>query len=291
MADDFLQAWRQVGLPEVDRAAAPLPPLALPLPLLPYFSAARLRRAGRRVPSTAVAGAALAGVLGYLTVRLHDDRIDEAKGSEQTALLLGSALLGHHARLLVRAAGHRGAVAMGDALAEAWGAYAAGMAAEAEAIRSGIRWTEPLWRASLQRYAPLALPTLAVLARAGRTAEFAAARQLFAEFGEAHQLFEDVVDLARDVPEKRAGWVAELCGANQTGLAGAMFGYLGGVGVPVQAAHAALGRARAIAGDLGEFELVGHFDARAAAMDAWLAQRQSALVEAWMAASAVSVYR
>ncbi len=281
---DFNALWDRLRLPRPAKAAGVPPALALPLPLLPWFCGRRLRRQGVRVPRRAVQEAALAAVLGYMAVRLHDDRLDEAAGSEATALLTGSVLLTHHLRLLASAAGARGSVEVLQQATQAWARYAEGMAVEVQATVDGATWTESIWQASLLRYAPMALPSIALCIRVGKAGEVQRSVALFSALGEAHQLFEDVVDLAEDVRGQRGGWVAELCGVRENALLGERFGYIAGIGPVLDRAHQRLDEARAIAQELGETELVGHLDARETAMRKWLLERQEAMVRALLGA-------
>lgn len=207
-------AWDAViartGFPTPDCPCPPLADLALPVFELPVWVARRARRAGTRVPARTVLDAACAAGLGYLVVRLHDDRLDEQRGDEAGALLLGSILLlEHHARL-ERAAG-TGWPALRPAIAAAWRAYGEAMLLERELSASG-RWTEPGWRASLDRFAPLVLAPGAVLARAGRARDLPALRALLDPLVACHQELEDAVDAIEDLDGGRTTWVTTTLG-------------------------------------------------------------------------------
>jgi hypothetical protein len=132
LGQPFAELCRRIQLPAVGQIAGDLPALALPALTLPRWTAQRLRREGLAVAGLAVRRAALAAALGYMAVRLHDDRLDEAKGSEQDALLLGSVLLLRHQQLLVQVAGASQALAVLELSRAAWTRYAEAMALEAQ---------------------------------------------------------------------------------------------------------------------------------------------------------------
>lgn len=270
LAAPFAALVLRVQLPVVGLPAGELRALALPALTLPRWTAQRLRAAGLPVSSRAVRQAALAAALGYLAVRLHDDRLDEAKGHEADALLLGSALLLRHQQLTAQVAGPGQALAMLALSRAAWTRYAEAMALEAEVQRSARPWTPALWQASLQRFAPLALAPAALLMAAGRAAELPTLQRALLDLAEAHQLLEDGMDLPDDLAAGRRTWAAELLGLSpQKGHPAAVL-LAGGAATLVSAAEPPLQRALRAAERLGDKALAQHLRARQAAGRAWL---------------------
>ncbi|MBI5607458.1 MAG: hypothetical protein HY902_01105 [Deltaproteobacteria bacterium] len=265
----------RLRLPRPGQKPGLLSHLTLPIALLPVYTAQRLAKLGLRVPAKARRSAVLAAVSGYLAVRLHDDRLDEGLGSEADAILVGSALLAHHWRCLIDAAGPRGAQPMAQLAATAWTRYAAAMELEAAVARAGQPWTQAAWLASLDRYAPMALPSAALLLRGGRQHELADHDAMLLKLGEAHQIFEDAVDAQADAAAGRPTWVGQRLAGDEDS---AFLGTAGGMGEAIQWAERALGEATAIAETLGDTALLVHIAGRRQDMRAWLDDAVTQLV-------------
>ncbi len=289
LGQPFAELCRRIQLPVPGQAAGDLPPLALPALTLPRWTAQRLRRQGFAVASLAVRRAALAAALGYMAVRLHDDRLDEAKGSEQDALLLGSVLLLRHQQLLVQVAGASQALAVLELSQAAWTRYAEAMALEAHVQRTAAEWTPQLWQASLQRFAPLALAPAALLIAAGRSSEIPLLQAAILDLAEAHQLIEDGRDLPEDLAAGRVNWPAQLLGLGLASQSPAAALLAGGAATLVSAAEPALQRAMQAAERMGDRALAGHLRARRAAGCQWLdALVQGVLARIGLRAEALS---
>lgn len=289
LGQPFAELCRRIQLPVPGQAAGDLPPLALPALTLPRWTAQRLRRQGFAVASLAVRRAALAAALGYMAVRLHDDRLDEAKGSEQDALLLGSVLLLRHQQLLVQVAGASQALAVLELSQAAWTRYAEAMALEAHVQSTGAAWTPQLWQASLQRFAPLALAPAALLIAAGRSSEIPLLQAAILDLAEAHQLIEDGRDLPEDLAAGRVNWPAQLLGLGLASQSPAAALLAGGAATLVSAAEPALQRAMQAAERMGDRALAGHLRARRAAGCQWLdALVQGVLARIGLRAEALS---
>lgn len=270
LGQPFAELCRRIQLPAPGQAVGDLPALALPALTLPRWTAQRLRRAGHAVAPSAVRKAALAAALGYMAVRLHDDRLDEAKGSEHDALLLGSVLLLRHQRLLVQAAGPAHGLAVLALSQAAWSRYAEAMALEARVHRTAAAWTPQLWQESLQRFAPLALAPAALLLRAGRSSEIPLLQAMILDLADAHQLIEDGRDLPEDLAAGRVNWSAQLLGLSRTSPSPAAALLAGGAATLVSAAEPALQRALQAAERMGDRALASHLHARRAAGHHWL---------------------
>lgn len=289
LGQPFAELCRRIQLPAVGQIAGDLPALALPALTLPRWTAQRLRRDGLAVPATAVRRAALAAALGYMAVRLHDDRLDEAKGSEQDALLLGSVLLLRHQQLLVQAAGASQALAVLELSQAAWTRYAEAMALEAHVQKTAAEWTPQLWQASLQRFAPLALAPAALLLATGRSGEIPLLQAAIFDLAHAHQLIEDGRDLPEDLAAGRVSWPAQLLGLGPTSPSPAASLLAGGAAALVSAAEPPLQRAMQLAERMGDRALVRHLQARRAAGYQWLdALVQGVLARIGLRAEALS---
>lgn len=289
LGQPFAELCQRIQLPAVGQFAGDLPALALPALTLPRWTAQRLRREGLAVAGVAVRRAALAAALGYMAVRLHDDRLDEAKGSEQDALLLGSALLLRHQQLLVQVAGASQALAVLELSQAAWTRYAEAMALEAHLQKTAAVWTPQLWQASLQRFAPLALAPAALLLAAGRSREIPLLQAAIFDLADAHQLIEDGRDLPEDLAAGRVNWSAQLLGLGPTSPSPAATLLAGGAATLVSAAEPALQRAMQAAERLGDRALVSHLQARRAAGYQWLdALVQGVLARIGLGAEALS---
>ncbi len=269
----------QLRLPRPGRPTPAWNDLTLPLAVLPAWTAAYLRRQGHSVPRRAVRAAALSAVLGYLAVRLHDDRIDEQLGDEAEALLLGSALLTAHAAQLAVAAGPRRAVAMAARVAAAWAAYAEAMTLEARLGRDREPWTAAAWSATLDRYAPMTLASDALLLRAGRPQAIAPLQAAITGLVESHQLFEDTTDLEQDAAAGQTTYVAVLLGQpDAKGRVVPARGGVAGVGRTVALADQCAGAAAQAARAAGHDELAAHLERRRGAMSGWVGDIEAALL-------------
>lgn len=180
-------------------------PLALPVLDLPAWVAAACGRAGRPLPEPVVQDVVEAAAAGYLHVRVQDDLLDEGEGGVADALLLAEALFVRHQVLLVGAAG--GAPAFWGEFARLWLAYGEAMLLEHALHRSGGVPAATAFERVLDRSRPLALPGLAILARAGLPERGADLAALVSHLVRAHQLYTDLLDVEKDLRHGNPTWL------------------------------------------------------------------------------------
>jgi len=174
-------------------------PLALPVLQLPAWLGA---------PAHHLPSLALAGALGYLSVRVQDDLIDDGVGDPGEAALLSALLLHHHDAALA-------ALTPGPLFwsrsAKTWAAYGEAMLIERRLHAASHYTTADLDRV-LDRSRPLALPTAAWLCADGRAARLPDLDALVSALVRAHQLHTDLLDLETDCAAGRRTWLLAQLG-------------------------------------------------------------------------------
>ena len=194
-----------------------LHPMALPVVQLPRWVA---RRFGP-VPPQQVTLAAQSAIAGYLYVRLRDDQLDEGVVPDPATLLLSDHLRALHLDLLAQVGGE----GMRAAARDRWVAFSEAMLTEAELRASGAPIDPPTFTALLDRARPIDLPARAVLRAAGATADLA---PLLEPLLAAHQTYNDLVDLPRDLDAGARTRLLDRAGAPQGRAAAFRWLTLGG---------------------------------------------------------------
>ncbi len=215
-------------------------PGRLPVVELPVWAAAAAARAGHPVRPGVIAAAVRSAAMGYLSVRLQDDLLDEGLGAPGPTMLLADALRAEHAAAL----GAIGGPGVWALYAEVWTAYAEAMLHE-RALHDGAGVGEAELAAVLRRSHPLALPPAAVFAAAGLDAQLPALRAVVERLALGHQLLHDALtaeqDAARGLPTRAvtraegdlATWLHVERGLD--GLIDEAAGVLGGAAVAASA--------------------------------------------------------
>lgn len=256
--------------------------LGHPLFELPGWVAARLDRDGAPVREVDHDRALGVSALGYLHARAQDDWLDGDRRGDPTLVALAEVLLTRCTRLLVAVVGT--SPRFWDRYDQLMASYAESLLHTDELRRTGAEIGRPAFEQLLEQSRPLALPSLALLDRAGRW-ELAPALEDFvvAEAGAA-QLFNDLTDYHRDRERGQRTWVVEALDAAGRPLPGEVLdgGGAGAFATSVRAALAFHDRSVAAARSL---DLAG--------AEVWLAERrtrleqfQGALREALLAAFA-----
>jgi hypothetical protein len=207
LAPELLPAYEALldrrGFREAD-AAALLHPLGQPIVAFPLWVADAV--AGPRpLPPDVVLDVVEATVMGYLYVRVHDDRLDDGIGDPDEALFLASALLVRHQALLAR---HVGASARFWTMFEqVANDYATAMLLEHRLWSTGAVYGEAEFDQVLRRSQPLVLPGAALLSMADRWELLDDLQRFVRHVVRAGQLVDDLLDCEVDRAAGRFTWV------------------------------------------------------------------------------------
>lgn len=175
--------------------------LGHPLFELPMWLGERLRDDGAHVTDDDLSNALGVSALGYLHARAHDDWLDatQAGGAQPGGIALvalAEALLARCTRLLVGIT--RDSVEFWARHGEIMDAYAEALLHTAELRYGQARITRATFEALLAQSRPLAIPSLALLDRAGRWDLAPLVEEFVFTATAASQLFNDLTDSFRD---------------------------------------------------------------------------------------------
>jgi hypothetical protein len=201
-----------------------------------------------------------ATVVGYLYVRVQDDRLDEAIGDPDEALFLADAFLVRHQTLLAR---HVGSSARFWELFEQVAAdYSAAMLLERSVMRAGSRYGAAEFDRVLRRSHPLVLPGAALLDIADRWDLLPPLRRFVHHAVRAAQLVDDLLDCESDRAAGRLTWVVRRLDGEAGPEAMARAFVTGGLDEIVGEALADIDAAHAAANDAGLADGQAWLDAR-----------------------------
>lgn len=253
------------GILVEDRRSEYFHPLGQPVVELPAWVAAAARRRGRVIDDETISGLAVASLVGYLHVRVHDDFFDERREQPEAAMVLAAALLVHHQGLLLRhAPAHAELWRLFEAL---WLDYGEAMLLEHRLVARESSYDRAGYDAVLRQARPLVLPGAAVLARTDLWDWLPPLERFVAQITLSAQLYNDVSGAADDLQAGRYTWVVRRLG----GLEGAatlrrrLF-FEGGLDELVGEASRAADAASVAAQELGMDEAVTFLELRKAAM-------------------------
>ncbi len=185
-----------------------LHPLAQPLLSVPLW-AIDCAGGAETVGDGMLADVVGASVVGYHGVRLQDDLIDEQAGDPIMVMLLSAVALSHADGLLARhVQDHR----FWDAHSEIMGGYADAMQFERLLRSDPETYDATAFDRVLRRSRPLAIPGLAILARAGEWELAGRFEELVRHAARAVQMANDLRDAPTDLENENHTWVLSSLG-------------------------------------------------------------------------------
>jgi hypothetical protein len=246
-----------------DRADAFFHPLGQPIVSFPLWVAAAVGDAGP-ADEGRLLDLVEATVVGYLYVRVQDDRLDEAIGDPDEALFLADAFLVRHQTLLARHVGS--SPRFWDLFEQVAADYSAAMLLERSVMRAGSTYGPDEFDRVLRRSHPLVLPGAALLDIADRWDLLQPLRRFVHLAVRAAQLVDDLLDCESDRAAGRLTWVVRRLDGEAGPEAMARAFVTGGVDEIVAEALADIDAAQAAANDAGLAEVRAWLDARRAAL-------------------------
>lgn len=245
--------------------------MALPIAQLPLMALQHVERLTADLGAPTIFGERDRGLLvessvtGYLCVRAQDDLIDEALGRVDEMMLLADAFSTRHQAAMARVVGED--ERFWAFFEQTWRAYGEAMLLEARLRESGGVETREDFDAVLERSMPLAIPLVAVHARAQRWSVVEELREMIWHLVTAHQLFHDLLDAEKDFAAGSRTYVLSLVGAGDDIVGFRRALYVDGFFDSVAAAAAReLSVGREIAESLDFEEMLPFFDDRASLM-------------------------
>lgn len=233
--------------------AASQPVIGLPLAVAAAYGVER----------SALVDAFESGMVGYASVRVHDDWLDEGLGDDDphATALLAHALFARHQAVTARLAG--GDPAFWAFFDRTWQDYAAAMLLERDLLRGPAAGAPPYdadaFDRVLLRSRPLAVPPAALLARLGRLDLLPALVRLVDAATRASQLLDDSIDVLQEFDAGRLNHLVQRFGGLY-GRDALLAGWaLGGFATAMEEADAALERALQASEDVGISEGFGSF--------------------------------
>jgi hypothetical protein len=246
-----------------DRADVFFHPLGQPIVSFPLWVAAAVGDAGR-ADEGRLLDLVEATVVGYLYVRVQDDRLDEAIGDPDEALFLADAFLVRHQALLARHVGS--SLRFWDLFEQVAADYSAAMLLERSVMRAGSTYGADEFDRVLRRSHPLVLPGAALLDIADRWDLLQPLRKFVHHAVRAAQLVDDLLDCESDRAAGRLTWVVRRLDGEAGPEAMARAFVTGGFDEIVADALADIDAAQAAASDAGLAEVRAWLDARRAAL-------------------------
>ncbi len=151
-----------------------------------------------------------ATTVGYLYVRVHDDRLDEGLGDPDESLFLAAIFLVRHQTLLARHVGR--SERFWTYFEEVAAEYSAAMLLERAVLRAGATYGHREFDLVLGRSRPLILPAAALLDLADRWELLGALQRFVHHCVRAAQLVDDLLDCEADRAAGRLTWTVRRLG-------------------------------------------------------------------------------
>jgi|SoiMethySBSTD1v2_1073268.scaffolds.fasta_scaffold11429_5 hypothetical protein len=151
-----------------------------------------------------------ATIVGYLYVRVHDDRLDEGLGDPDESLFLAATFLVRHQTLLARHVGtsERFWTYFEQVAAD----YSAAMLLERSVLRAGATYGQREFDLVLGRSRPLILPAAGLLDVADRWELLGSLQRFVHHSVRAAQLVDDLLDCEADRAAGRLTWTVRRLG-------------------------------------------------------------------------------
>jgi hypothetical protein len=151
-----------------------------------------------------------ATIVGYLYVRVHDDRLDEGLGDPDEALFLAATFLVRHQTLLARHVG--GSERFWTFFEQVAADYSAAMLLERSVLRAGATYGPREFDLVLGRSRPLILPAAALVDLADRWELLVPLQRFVHHCVRAAQLVDDLLDCEADRAAGRLTWTVRRLG-------------------------------------------------------------------------------
>lgn len=238
-------------------------PLGQPIVSFPLWVAAAVGHAGP-ADEGRLLDLVEATVVGYLYVRVQDDRLDEAIGDPDEAPFLADAFLVRHQALLARHVGS--SPRFWDLFEQVAADYSAAMLLERSIMRAGSTYGADEFDRVLRRSHPLVLPGAALLDIADRWDLLEPLRRFVHHAVRAAQLVDDLLDCESDRAAGRLTWVVRRLDGEAGPEAMARAFVTGGLEEIVAEALADIDAAQTAASDAGLAEVRAWLDARRVAL-------------------------